>query len=99
MKASPKDIKGKGKLVSHYEAQTKKLTTNAKKVKSEVVKNQVKYKQNQSDSKETKIKNNKIKVFTITKKDDTTLIERTYMVDLTITFPFSIKGSQAPRKI
>ncbi|KAL7597298.1 hypothetical protein Lser_V15G29646 [Lactuca serriola] len=58
-KASPKDVKGKGKLVSDSEAQTKKSTTNPKKVEKEFVKNQIKNKRKQFDSKETKMKDNK----------------------------------------
>ncbi|XP_023750928.1 uncharacterized protein LOC111899308 [Lactuca sativa] len=73
-KSSFKDIKGKGKLVPDSKALTKKSTTNSWKVKKEFVKNQIKNEQKQSDSKEMKIKNNEVKVFTINKKDETTLV-------------------------
>ena len=75
------------------------MTTKSKKVEKDFVKNQIKNKQNPSDSKETKMKNNKVKVFTITKKDETTLVKRTYMVDHAITFPLSLRGSQGPKKL
>ena len=88
---SPNDVKGKGKLGSNSKSQTQKLTTNPKRVKKEFVKNQAKNEQIKSNSKE--MKNNKIKVFTIKKKDQKTLIKRTYMIDLSIAYPVSVKGS------
>ena len=45
----------------------------------------------------TKLQNNKIKVFTIKRKYETTLIKRTYLVDLAITFPRFVKGSPGPK--
>ncbi|XP_052619752.1 uncharacterized protein LOC128126067 [Lactuca sativa] len=87
-KASPKDVNGNGRLVLDSETQTKKSTTNPKKVKKEFVKNQ--NKQKQSNSKETKMKDTRIKVFTKTKKDETNLVKQTNMVDRTINFPLSV---------
>ena len=42
---------------------------------------------------------NKIKVFTIKKKDETTLIKRTYLVDISLTIPIPMKGSRGPKKL
>ena len=89
MKASArdlKDLKGKGKLFSDSKVPTKKSTTNP-------------WKDNKDFIKKTNIDKMKIKVFTIKKKDETTLIKRTYMVDRSITFLFSVKGSQGPKKL
>ena len=96
---SSKDVKGKGKLVSDHKAPIKKSETNSKKVEKKFVKNQIKNKQKQSSAKETNLKDNRIKVFTITKEDSTTLTKHTYMVDLAFTFPLSIKGSHRPKQL
>ena len=65
-----KDVKEKGKLVSNSEEKIKKTTTNRRKDKTGFVKNQ--HKEKQTDSNKA---NNKIKVFTIKRKDKTTLIK------------------------
>ena len=93
-KTPVKDVKGKGKLVSDSEDQAKKMTTNPRKDKRENVKNQ--HKEKQTDSNKT---NNKIKVFTIKRKDETNLIKRMYLVDPSITFHCSVKGSQGPKQL
>ena len=94
-KVSSKDDKGKGKLVSHSEVPIKKITSNSKKAQKGFIKSQIQNKQKQSFPKETNIKD-KIKVFTITKKDKTTLVKCTYMVDHEITFPLSLKAHKDP---
>ena len=47
----------------------------------------------------TESKPTKIKVFTIKRKDETTLIKRTYLVDISLTISCSVKGSQGPKKL
>ena len=89
MKTSIKDIKGKEKLISDSQVQTKKSTTNPRKDNKDLIKNQNKQKQDKT----------KIKVFTIKKKEEKTLIKRTYMVDRSITFPLSVKGSQGHKQL
>ena len=42
---------------------------------------------------------NKIKVYTIKKKDETTLIKRTYLVDISLTIPVPMKNSHGPKKL
>ena len=42
---------------------------------------------------------NKIKVFTIKRKDETTLIKRTYLVDVSLTIPVPVKSSRGPKKL
>ena len=51
------------------------------------------------ESKPTVTNPNKIKVFTIKKKDETTLIKRTYLVDISLTIPVPVKGSRGPKKL
>lgn len=45
------------------------------------------------------LKCNKIKVFTIKKKDNTTFVKRTNMDDLAFIFPLSINGSPGPKQL
>ena len=51
------------------------------------------------ESKPKETNHNKIKVFTIKKKDETTLIKRTYLVDISLTIPVPVKGSRGPKKL
>ena len=51
------------------------------------------------ESKANKSNPNKIKVFTIKKKDETTLIKRTYLVDISLTIPVPMKTSHGPKKL
>ncbi|XP_023734198.1 uncharacterized protein LOC111882061 [Lactuca sativa] len=80
LKSLPNDVKGKRKLVEESNVPTNKSMYNSKRVEREFIKNQIKSKRKQSDLKETKPQHNKIKVFTIKRKDETTLIKRTYLV-------------------
>ena len=75
--------------------QTKKTSANPRKHKNKFVKNQNKYPKPDLN----KPKDNKIKVFTIKRKVETTLIKRTYIVDLSIAIPCSVKGSRGPKQL
>ena len=79
-------MKRKGKIVSGDE---KKMNTDLGKQNQKLENNKPKV--------ETS-KENKIKVFTIKRKNETTLIKRTYLVDSSIVIPCSGKGSQGPKK-
>ena len=81
------------KLVSEDNTQTKKTSANPRKHEDKSVQNQ--NKNPQADLNNTK--DNNIKVLTIIRKYETTLIKRTYMVDLSITIPCSANGSRGPK--
>ena len=51
------------------------------------------------ESKPNALNPNKIKVFTIKRKDETTLIKRTYLVDISLTIPVPMKSSHGPKKL
>ena len=53
----------------------------------------------ESESKTPVANSNKIKVFTIKRKDETTLVKRTYLVDVSLTIPVPVKGSRGPKKL
>ena len=88
---SQNDRKGKGKLFPKNE----KKTMFKPKVENRESAN-VKFTNPKNEPKV--LKSNKIKVFTIKRKDETTLIKRTFLVDVSLTIPYTIKGSQGPKK-
>ena len=94
-----KDVKGKGKMVSEPKIPIKKSETNSKRDDKKFVKQQIHNKQKKTSLKDTDLKDNRIIVFQNTKKYKTTLIKRTYMVDVSITFPVSVKTSRGPKKL
>ena len=53
----------------------------------------------ESESKTPATNSNKIKVFTIKRKDEATLIKGTYLVDVSLTIPVPVKGSRGPKKL
>lgn len=53
----------------------------------------------ESESKTPVANSNKIKVFTVKRKDETTLVKRTYLVDVSLTIPVPVKSSCGPKKL
>lgn len=91
-----KDIKEKGKLTSDSKFHNKKSSANPRSQKknqkpmpSNNPTNALKFKQDKT----------KIKVYTIKRKDQTTLVKRTYLVDISTAIPFSVKNSQGPKRL
>ena len=80
-------MKRKGKIVSGDE---KKMNTDLGKQNQKLENNKPKVEVS---------KENKIKVLTIKRKDETTLIKRTYLVNSCIVIPYSVKGSQGSKKL
>ncbi|XP_052625079.1 uncharacterized protein LOC128132565 [Lactuca sativa] len=80
-----KDIKGKGKLVSDNAAQVKKKLANLRAPKKNSIE-----KPTNNNTPQLKQDKNKIKVYTIKRKDETTLIKRTYLVDLSVAIPYFV---------
>ena len=88
-----KDIKGKRELNSYSKFHNKESSANPisqkknqKPIPSNKPTNALKFKQDKT----------KIKVYTIKRKDQTTLVRRTYLVDISTAIPFSVKNSQGP---
>nr|KAJ0211572.1 hypothetical protein LSAT_V11C400222650 [Lactuca sativa] len=84
---SLKDIKGKEKLVSDPEKENKKSSSKPRKIRTPT--DTLKFKEDKT----------KIKVYTIKRKDETTLIKRTFLVDISTVIPFSMKNSPGPKKL
>ena len=73
------------------------MLANPRNLKTSLNENQSKIKKSVLDK--PKQENNKIKVFTIKRKDETTLIKRTYMVDLLVAIPYFVKDLRGPKKL
>nr|KAJ0214865.1 hypothetical protein LSAT_V11C300139970 [Lactuca sativa] len=90
-----KDIKGKEKLVSDFEKENKKSSSKPR----NQTKNPKPSKTTPTDTLKFKEDKTKIKMYTIKRKDQTTLIKRTFLVDVSTIIPFSVKNSPGPKKL
>ena len=91
---SVKDIKGKGKLVLDSKVQNTKKSANPRTSKKTSI-----VKPSNNNTHQLKKVENKIKVYTIKPKEETTLLKRTYMVDLSVAIPYSVKDSPGPKRL
>ena len=86
-------------MVSEPKTPIKISETNSKKDEKIFVKQQIQNKQEKIFLKDTNSKDKRVTVFQITKKEKTTIIKRTYIVDASITYPVSVKTSQGPKQL
>ena len=91
------DVKGKGKIVLEPKVPLKRSKTNPKIVEKKIVKQHIHNKQRKISSKDKILKDNRIMVFQIKRKTSTTLVKRSYLVDVAITF--SMKTSRGPKQL
>ena len=82
-----KDIKGKGKLDPNSDINNKKKSANPR-IQKKIPKPS---NNTPSDTPQFKQDKNKIKVYTMKRKDETTLIKRNYLVDLSVAISFFVK--------
>ena len=92
---SMKDIKGKGKLIPDSEMENKKSPANPRNQK----KNPKPSNTTPTNAPKFKEDKTKIKVYTIKIKDQTTLVKRAYLVDISSVIPLSVKNSPGPKKL
>ena len=91
------DVKSKGKIVSEPKVLLKRSETNPKIIEKKIVKQHIHNKQRKISSKDKILKDNRIMVFQIKRKTSTTLVKRSYLVDVAITF--SMKTSRGPKQL